>query len=149
MGKLWRILVMVSVIAVLGAGAVLAAGAGRSYMNVLNSLPRVGTYVSDMPGYTTMLQRKGYEFDEFHGSSGLAVYHETVDSYGRIASLHIQPRQAVNFTAEETAQIIHKLSVCYGRPDESSGDKLLWNGSTGYQGSFDTRLGIIILQQVK
>ena len=95
MGKLWRILMMVTMVVVFCAGSVLAAGAGRSYINALNSLPRVGSYVADMPGYTTMLQRKGYVFEEFHGSIGVAAYQESVDAYGRIDSLCISPRQAV------------------------------------------------------
>ncbi|WP_026766387.1 hypothetical protein [Selenomonas ruminantium] len=145
MGKLWRILMMVTMVIVFCAGSVLAAGVGRSYINALNSLPRVGTYVADMPGYTTMLQRKGYVFEEFHGRIGVAVYQESVDAYGRIERLCISPRQAVQMDTGEVAEILHKLSVHYGRPDESSADKVIWNGSTGYKGSFDMKNGILVM----
>ena len=149
MGKLWRILMMAAMVVVFCAGSVLAAGAGRSYINALNSLPRVGSYVADMPGYTTMLQRKGYVFEEFHGSMGVAAYQESVDAYGRIDSLSISPRQAVQMDIGEIAEILHKLSVHYGRPDESSADKVIWNGSTGYKGSFDTKSGVIVMNLTK
>ena len=149
MGKVWRIFMMAAMVVVFCAGSVLAAGAGRSYINVLNSLPRVGSYVADMPGYTTMLQRKGYVFEEFHGSIGVASYQESVDAYGRIASLRITPRQAVQMETGEIAEVLHKLSVHYGRPDESDADKVIWNGSTGYKGSFDTKSGIIQMTLTK
>ena len=149
MGKVWRIFMMAAMVVVFCAGSVLAAGAGRSYINVLNSLPRVGSYVADMPGYTNLLQRKGYEFEEFHGSIGVASYQESVDAYGRIASLRIMPRQAVQMETGEIAEVLHKLSVHYGRPDESDADKVIWNGSTGYKGSFDTKSGIIQMTLTK
>ena len=149
MGKLWRIFLTMVFVMVVCAGSVLAAGAGRSYVNVLNSLPQVGAYVADMPGYTTLLQRKGYVFEEFHGSIGVAAYQESVDTYGRIESLCISPRQAVHLDTGEIAEILHKLSVHYGRPDESAADKVIWNGSTGYKGSFDTKRGIIQMKLTK
>ncbi len=149
MGKLWRIFMMITLAVVFCTGSVLAAGAGRSYVNALNSLPRVGTYVADMPGYTTLLQRKGYVFEEFHGNIGVTSYHESVDAYGRIESLNISPRHAVRLDTAEIAQVLHKLSVHYGRPDESDGDRVIWNGSTGYKGSFDTKSGLIDITLAK
>ena len=149
MGKVWRIFMMAAMVVVFCAGSVLAAGVGRNYINVLNSLPRVGSYVADMPGYTNLLQRKGYEFEEFHGHIGVAAYQEDVDAYGRIASLRIMPRQAVQMETGEIAEVLHKLSVHYGRPDESDADKVIWNGSTGYKGSFDTKSGIIQMTLTK
>lgn len=145
MEKVCRTVMVMLTVMILGTASVLAAGLGRSYENALNALPRVGTYLSDMPGYTCLLQRKGYEFSEFHGTIGAAVYQEELDSYGRIASLRIVPRQQVRLTADEAAGLIHKLSTSYGRPAASEGDKLIWDGSTGYTGSFDTQSGALEL----
>lgn len=149
MRRLWRIVLGMAMVMVLGAGSALAASAGHDYLRVLDSLPRVGSYVSDMPGYTCLLQRKGYEFSEFHGKIGAAAYQEQMDSYGRIASLRIIPRQQVSLTTEEAAGLIHKLSSSYGRPSHSEGDKLIWDGRTGYTGSLDTQSGALDLHLAK
>lgn len=146
MGRVWRVMLMTVLLALGSISAAGAASAGQNYVHLLNSLPHVGGWVTDMPGYTSLLLRKGYVFEEFHGVQGGIRYDESIDGAGRIASLSLEPRSSISLSPEETASIIHKLSVSYGRPDTSQGDRLIWDGTRGVQGYFDTRSGSLQLR---